>query len=238
MRKLAVIVSLLAALATSSPAAYFTYDFAILNNVRLQNLSGAANQLPEGNVTANGVPYLIQQDLPFSNLNAWVAGGGGGFGEVSLVLSQSTFGVDRVYFLLNTFFGETSLGTLARIEFTGNAGAFFTKHLDGNVDIRDYIESSFTNSINGTTTTNAFSFGSGTGNAVRLDSVMVDLPVEFQSQTLSSIRIVDNGGSGIQRLLLSAVTLETADVGVPEPGTWILFSAGLAGVGLLRRRTN
>ena len=42
---------------------------------------------------------------------------------------------------------------LAAIEFVGSEGAFHSIELDGNDDIRDFNQSSYTNSINGTSAT-------------------------------------------------------------------------------------
>ena len=101
-------------------------------------------------------------------------------------------------------------GTLAAVEFIGENGSFFRKELDGNKDIRDYIENTFTNNINGTTTINAFTGVADLNNSsreIRLDLVQVELPDEFQNDTLSQIRLIDSGATGLQRIFVAGVTL-------------------------------
>ena len=104
------------------------------------------------------------------------------------------------------------------------------------MDIRDWLWGSWTNSINGTTTTNVFNSTGGFDYQARLDMQTIDLPGDFLSQTLETIRVIDTGSNPFyQRILLNGVTVEV----IPEPSTITLFglgAIGLFGYGWRRRK--
>lgn len=209
-------------------------DIAPYCNTRLQDapLLGANESYPDGPIEFNGIPF----SRPASGLNAWRAWyrvDGSVEGTRTLDIDVALFGAEEVYTLLNTFGGEQLPGTYASIQFYGDGGAFYEKHLDGNDDVRDYLNGEFTQSINGTSTVNVFTAGSGRYDEVRLDMQKFVLPGEFHNQTLDTIRLVDTGdipGTVFQRLLLSGVTVAAAPV--PEPTSLALWS-GLGIMGLI-----
>jgi hypothetical protein len=121
------------------------------------------------------------------------------------------FGVANVHALINNWAGQPGPNSYAYLEFFGSEGAYFRKDLIGDDDIRDYLFGMYTNNINGITTTNVFTAGEGRFNQVRLDKLVVSLPDEFLDQTLSTIRVSDNGGEGFQRVLLVGLTVETPE---------------------------
>jgi PEP-CTERM motif len=97
-----------------------------------------------------------------------------------------------------------------------------------NVDIRDYNNDGWTDTINGTTTTNVFNDSTDNwGMAGRLDMQQISLPSSFADQTLTSIELIDNGGPSTQRVVLDGVTVQTASV--PEPSSIILLGIVAAG---------
>lgn len=204
--------------ATASALANFTTVALPSYNFRLQSLFGASALYPEGNVTLGGVPFSI----PVGGNNGF---GMGGSGQAVLTIPTSIAQATKVHILLNTFWGTTT-PNLAQVETTVD-GNTSTKFLTGGTDMRDYLQNVYTNTINGTTTTNAFLAGSGQGNEVRLDKLTITLPA---TGTLQQIRFVDNGADGLQRLMITGITVES----VPEPGTLAL--AGLGAIGLIRRR--
>lgn len=101
------------------------------------------------------------------------------------------------------------MGPYASPECFGSDGATFTKPVFGNDDIRDFLAGSFTNSINGVTTIQVFTAGSGHQNEVRLDMQIIELPAEFLTRTLTNMRVIDSGGATLQRIWLAGLTCET-----------------------------
>ncbi len=183
----------------------------------------AGHAYPKGAQTLGGVPFDIANTG--TGLNFW-----GSLGSTSgiLELPVDVFGVQRVYFLLNTAWGIGGANT-AEITFTGSAGASYSVTLVGNVDIRDHFNGGFTGSLGGIIATNVFSDPAG----VRLDRQQITLPGEFTSQTLTSIRITDLiHSSGASALIFSGATVEA----VPEPGTFALLATGLLALVWCRRR--
>lgn len=181
---------------------------------------------PTGSQTLGGVPFDISASGTSGNF-IWHADNAVGDNPRTLTLPVNIYGVTSVHSLINTLWGEKNTGAFAAIEFTGSEGATFTFDLDGNDDIRDYnFNPIYTTLINGTTTTEVFNNGLGQ----HLDKVQVDLPAAFATQTLTSIRYVDNGNPFFQRIFVAGVTVNA----VPAPGAaGVLALAGLAGV---RRR--
>jgi hypothetical protein len=183
-------------------------ELSSLANQRLQTLGyGAVGMLPEGNVSLGGIPFSI----PVGGTNVWSGGAASGANPRSLDVPVNATGVTKVHTLINTLWGERSPGTLASITFYGSAGTTYTVLLDGNFHIRDYLWNSWTNSINGTSTVNVFTAGSGQGiganNQVRLDMQTFVLPAAFASQTLTRIRVEDTGATNLQRLVVSGITV-------------------------------
>jgi hypothetical protein len=183
-------------------------DLALYANQRLQRVGfGAVTQLPEGSRTLGGKPFI----LPVGGNNVWTGAAATGPNPRILDVAVNARGVTQVYTLINTLWGERDAGTKASITFFGSAGAVHTVELDGDQHIRDYLWNTWTNTINGTSTVNVFTAGSGKGigpgNLVRLDMQTFALPAVFATQTLNTIRIADWGGSNYQRLIVSGITV-------------------------------
>jgi len=241
------VVSVLAALSVADNAhgaTLHTVDIGPYCNTRLQSdaFLGSNEQLPDGPVVFDGTPFG-QPAIPFSRPevvnNAWQGRyqiNGDPNGQRVLDIDVDVYGVVEVFTLLNTLCGETMPGHYATIEFYGEDGAFFEKDLDGDSDVRDYLNSTFAGNINGTSTVNVFSAGSGHGDEVRLDMQRIILPYSFSTQTLDRVRLVDNGRSAPdhapQRLLFTGLTLAA----VPEPSTIAMLCIGALGLLLQVRR--
>lgn len=195
------------------------------------NLQGLYGNYPSGNVTLGGVLFSI----PTTGNNFWHSNtaANGGSGTVSLVIPVGISGVTGFDGLLNTYWGEQVSGTYASLTFLYSDGTSFVQNLDGNSNLRDYVEpSGYANQINGTTTTNVFS-----ENGRVLDMTFVDLS-SYSSKTLSSITLTDSGNVGFQRTFLSGATLATNAVSTaaPEPGSIALaVCGGLPMIGMLAR---
>lgn len=150
------------------------------------------------------------------------------FDSTPLTITTSMYGVTEVYTLLNTLWGEAGTNKLS-VTFNATGGVTQTFQLVGDVDIRDYLQNTYTNAINGTTTQNVFNNG-----ARRLDRQTFSLDAAFATQTLTSIVFTDTGATGVQRGALTAVTLSG---GVPEPASWAMMIVGFgAAGGMIRLR--
>ena len=114
--------------------------------------------------------------------------------------------VERVWLIANTYWGQPLAG-LHMVEFVGSGGSYYLIDLVGNDDIRDFSESGWTGDINGVTTQEAWSNGTGQ----RLDAQIIELPVEFHSDTLETITFYDYGGETFARMFVCAVTLEVSE---------------------------
>src|SRR6202012_814129 len=103
--------------------------------------------------------------------------------------------------------------TLATVEFIGTGGADEIFNLVDGVNIRDFYKGSYANTINGTTTQNAFTFANIVGGASSnnvanglygtyvVDEQNFPLSSAFANQTLTEIKVTAVGASG-QPLLL------------------------------------
>ena len=217
------------ALTPASATVYTTVDISSIANQRLQDFNSA---YPSGTpVLLGGVPFAIS---PVGNnlFSADIAANGTSV-VVSRTLALNASGVEGVYTLINTAWGERGSGTRASLSFLVSDGASFVKRLDGNVDIRDFYQNTYTNTINGTSTVEVFrtdETGGAGPNPYRLDRQYVSLE-SFAGKTLVSMTVTDNGAPNVQRLLLSGVTIAA----VPEPSSALLMSLGLLPI-LLRLR--
>jgi hypothetical protein len=176
--------------------------------------AGAANctTLPFGTQAYDGVTFHIPGTASTDNFWFSRVTADNGNGKVSVTIPIKIANVKTVYTLMNTDWGSAETGLLS-IAFNGTNGATWTYDPLGNVNIRDYNNGSFTNTIdcalpsgpgNGATVS-AFNNGKGQ----RLDMQIYELPQSFTGQTLESITITDSGSEGVQRSFLAALTVST-----------------------------
>jgi VCBS repeat-containing protein len=170
---------------------------------------------PVGQVALGGVPFdITSNNAGFQAWNAWTAAGGGNQ-EETITIPVGIFGVTAVDTLINTYWALPGPNSVASLVFTGSAGATYTLHLFGGSDIRGWNGTG--GPINGISTVNVFSEPSGfTGNIGVLDMQSIVLPPEFATQTLTTIQLVDDGASFIQRTILDGVTVESVNPAVPD----------------------
>lgn len=218
-------------------AGYQTVDMSGVVNVPY---SGEINgsTFPTGAQTFNGVPFSIAN---VSNGNGgynnfWTGGGSNTAapGTYSVTLSLSdVLDVTRVYTMINTLWGSVNTQNVLDITFNaGNGGASVTQDLIDGVNVRDY-NLLYGDTINGTTTKQAFSNSQGQV----LDMQEYTLPSYFATDGLASVTLTENGASGYEKAMFSALTLQTgAPVGVAEPLSLSLLLTGIAGLAAARRR--
>jgi hypothetical protein len=224
--------------AAPAAAQYQTINLGGLTNSTFFN-AGVTNggYFPFGAQILGGVPFVIDQTIgEAAQARGWFSSVAASSGIASVVVPINVFGVDRVYTLMNTMWGQPGAASFASLTFTGSAGDVFVMQLIGGIDIRDYAQGSFTNTINGTTTIQVFDIASMipvTGQ--RLDRQMIDLPGVFLNQTLMSVTVTDFGGTNFSRAFLAGVTTQQFST-VPEPSTVFLLAGGMALIGLVARK--
>jgi hypothetical protein len=174
---------------------------------------------PVGSVTLGGIPFNIRSNAAgFQAWNGYEASGGG-VGTVSITTPVNIYGATDVYTLINTYWG-TSSGSYTALVFTGSGGAKYTDHLVEGSDIRDWC---CVGSIKGTSTINVYSVAHSPINEARgfLDMQHIVLPPVFATQTLTSIKVVDSGATGLQRTVLDGVTVQSSPINSPGAvGLW------------------
>jgi hypothetical protein len=181
-------------------------------NGRLQDYNPA---YPSGSgVVLGGVPF----DIPIEGNNYYSTeiASGGTPGNQSLLIPIGQADVFGVHILMNTHWGETVGPKYARVIFHFSDGTAELKELDGGVDLRDFYNGDFTNSINTTSTTNVFATdvdGLIGPDWYRLDKVFVRNP--RSDLRLESIELEDNGSAGLQRMLTAGLTLTVKQTELP-----------------------
>ena len=196
MKKLIPVAVVAATSLTAAAQDYFVpINIFPYSNDRMQ---GRNADLPQGNVVLGGVPFAIQPGVN----NCWFAEYSGGPNPRSMTIPVNVRGVREIHTLLSTAWGQGGPDALVRVEVTGTNGAFFTKDMVGNVDIRDWNNFIFTNSINGTTTTEVFTSGTA-----RIDKQVMALPPEFENEDVLSVRVVDTGGVNFSRVYFQGLTV-------------------------------
>ena len=111
-------------------------DFSSVQNIRIQTAENPS--FPEGNVVLGGIPF----NIPVGGNNEWTSGNGGGEfdsskGIFTLTIPVNIAGVDSVYTLINSSWGVPTGGRIL-IEFFGSGGAYYSRDLVGNSDVRDW----------------------------------------------------------------------------------------------------
>jgi len=224
-------------LAAGSSQAAIPLDLSSVANARFDStgfIGGGSYPTGSPLVTFDGIDYR----LPATGNYMWHSANqflGGIPNPRSVTIPVNLFGIDLVYTLMGTWWGEKAAGSLATITFNGSGGLVHSLDLDGGVYIRDYnYNPTYTTTLDPLITRQVWSNGTGPGSQ-HVDRQRFDLPEAFDNATLESIVLTDNGSDGVQRAFMAAVTLQP----VPEPSTWASLAAGLAVLGaLLTRRSH
>jgi hypothetical protein len=215
----------------TASAGYVTVDLSPYTNARIQNYQPSSAGYPEGHVTLGGVPFDIEK---VGGNNAWNAEYVSGPYPHVLDIPLNIPDAQEVHTLINTFYGQPGPASYIKLEFFGSGGAYYSKDLIGDVDVRDHFYSRWTNTINGTSTINVYSSGGGFGQESRLDKQQIVLPSSFLGETLTEFRLTSTGGVLISDASIQGLTVLSS---VPEPAGLSLLAVGALGmVGLGFRR--
>ena len=202
----------------------FITDFTKNNDIQTELI----REFPTGIFTANNsfaTPFDI---TPNGNGNNFYDGFTHGS---ALTINVAIPDATNVYTLMNAY-APLSSDQIATVEFIGSEGTTETFTLVAGNQIRDYYEGVYANSINGTTTQNAFTVNGVTdgppGNegfgTFHIDEQDFTLSSAFASQTLVQIVITDLGNQrgGTDVPILLGATAQSADPSVH----WISSSNG------------
>ena len=198
-------VAVLGALVAASGPARADFTF-ITDFAKNGNLQALQSTYPGGIFNPSnglGASFNITSDANGNNFEQLSGSNGQLFSPGSFTVNVGVAGVTDVYTLMNAY-APTSGATLTTVEFVGSAGADQTFTLVNGVDVRDYFQGSFANTINGTTTQQAFSvFGPGYVGGVNgvvgtfvLDEQHFALNSAFATQTLQQIVYTYSGAGG------------------------------------------
>ncbi|MGA2590436.1 MAG: hypothetical protein ABSH32_11005 [Bryobacteraceae bacterium] len=196
--------------AASAPAGEIPIDISGLVDVPWTYLpppcQGGINNgttFPTGSQNFGGVPLSI----PAGPNNYWNGGVAANCesGTVRVTIPVGVSGVTSAFTLLNSMWGQPGPQAYLFVTFRGSDGATVTAPLVGGVNVRDFNNDGFQNTINNTTTTQVWANGLGQ----RLDRQEYILPAAFASQVLTSVTITDTGNESFSRAILSALTVST-----------------------------
>jgi hypothetical protein len=176
-------------------------DFSSKFNSNPSMFPGASDlgSMPSGNVTFNSTPFYISSWT--NSNNSWNAYFEAGNNPRSLVINVTSQTITELNFLANTFWGISGPNSYASVELWNDTQMVFQKNFIGNIDIRDYIQNTYTNSINNTTSVNAWNNG-----VKRIDNQKITLPNPL---LINKIIVRDTGLDMSQRIFVLAVTTKT-----------------------------
>ncbi|MBN8596449.1 MAG: hypothetical protein J0L78_02120 [Planctomycetes bacterium] len=170
-------------------------------NSRRQTYCCNSVDYPGGLATYLGVPFNLGPYAANNTVNM------SGTGVVTTSIPVNREKVLRVFTLINTGWGAPGPASYLRVEFESNMGDIASFDLIGNVHIRDHAQTSYTCCIDPgagpTHTQTAWAAG-----AVRADLQTFVLPPAFANRTLTEMRLIDSGSTGLQRGLLFALSTE------------------------------
>ncbi len=223
--------------ASAAQAAFVTVDFSpSFNHSFLESRFVINGGYPTGAQTLGGVQFAIAPAgtaaAPVNNF--WHSRSASGSNPRTLsITGLNIANATAGYTLINTWWGTTDPSYAPTVTFTFSDGSTTARTLLGGVDVRDYNDATWTNTISGNTQqvwTNSmgqrfdmqtYAFGANAG------------------KTLTGFTLQDVGAENISRVFMSGLTIQTPDTSVIPlpPAAWLLLSGmGLFGVmGRVRR---
>ena len=167
---------------------------------------------PGGSTTLAGVPFVIY-DVPNNTWNANT--GSPASGRVTKVYPLPVNNVYGFYTLASLYWGLNSGTAYVTYVFTFDDGTSYQKQLANGVDLRDFLfPSGYANTINGTTTINAYSAPNACGSNWVLDRQYIAFPAPYGGKNLVSFTIHDDGAANLSRIFLLSATARVGAVAV------------------------
>ncbi|HWB53663.1 MAG TPA: dockerin type I domain-containing protein [Tepidisphaeraceae bacterium] len=213
MRFLSILVFFCGAIIHEAYASDTFIDFSKTNNIQSALISQFSSGLFNA-ANSSATPFDIMADV--NNHNCYDGGG-------TLIINTSVHAARDIYTLINAY-APSPGAHLATVEFIGSAGADEIFTLVNGVDVRDFYLGSWANSINGTTTQNAYEIsnvqgGAGTGNVLtglngtyHVDEQFFHLLPAFLTQTLTQIKLTALGGGTPVLLGVTAAPAVLGDI--------------------------
>ena len=180
---------------------YNSLNFASQANFDICSLGGFST-IASGVGLFGGIPFTI---LPCNGLNTWNSSISGGANPRKLKLLVNNQTVETLELLSNTYWGQPGPVAYNNVSFWSGGVKIYNKDLIGNVDTRDFLQNSWTNSINNTTTINVKNFTT-TSPISRLDKIKIALPAV---NYVDSIIVTDIGDNLFHRLFVYGATVKT-----------------------------
>lgn len=228
---LLIAVLLLAAFRDGAEATYIPLDLS--NYVTLNSsFTNEFGRQPGG--TQLGVPFSIPNaDADFFAFNNNTPD--------RFSMGTSIQRASTAYLLLNTNWGQNNFLT-GEVIFTTASNRSFVLNLVGGVNIRDWNQAGYTNTVSDPNNrpTGFTAYPDSQGSYGRIDMLTVHLPEYFYGDVLQSISFLDFGSDGSSteyignpsRIRVEGVTIAT----VPEPSTVVLLVLGLGLIVFASRR--
>ncbi len=229
--RLVCALTILASTSSYAALSFQTIDMAALGK---GNDSFITPTVPIGSPTIlGGVPFIVTS----APNQVWSANNaaGGGHGIVSVNFPMAVNNIQGFYTLANLFWGNVGLKT-TQYRFDFDDSTSVSVLLENGVDLRDFNNATWANTINGTTTVNVAQ------DPYRMDRQWIDLAgLGYGGKNLVNFNVTDSGAPGVSRVYVVAATAQVGQIGqistVPEVTSSIVTAfTAFAGLTLRNRR--